>query len=147
MATIIPGPGYRGLTKLARPDAIAAAAPNSKGRSGTRHDMSIVATLGYPIEATRAVARRMVEANQPEIKAVAKVLEKKKTIYNVDIKSAIANARKEPRINATLFITKPDGSEERLIKPLESGKIAVSGDLIAFPKKSEPEVEDVKLAA
>lgn len=37
--TIIPGPGYNGLTKLARPDPIAAVAPHANGRDGTSHDV------------------------------------------------------------------------------------------------------------
>src|SRR5438309_2024694 len=45
--SIIPGPGYLGITELDRFDAIAFMAPHAAGCDGTGHDVSVVAYMGH----------------------------------------------------------------------------------------------------
>ena len=56
-ASIIPGPGYLGITQLSAFDAIAAAAPHAHGDSGTGHDVSIIEHAGESVGAAGAAAK------------------------------------------------------------------------------------------
>ncbi len=98
-ATIIPGPGYLGLTRLSRPDAIAAAAPHATGSSGTSHDMRIVGLMGHDAAAVSSAARAIIDKNHEQVEAVATILEEKGTVTGSEIQYAIRDAeKKEDRV-------------------------------------------------
>lgn len=111
--TIIPGPGYRGLTELYIPDPVAALAPHATGEDGTGQDVMVASFITNNVSAAENAARGIVNNNTEEIEEIASVLEEKKTITGNEVKKAIHNVRnrKEEVQLATVFIKSPDGSE------------------------------------
>lgn len=94
-ATIIPGPGYLGLTELSRPDPIAAAAPHATGSNGTDHDIAIVGFMGYDVSAAANAARKIIDQNHEEVAAVASLLEERQTVNGQEIQETIKNVARE----------------------------------------------------
>ena len=84
-ASVVPGPGYRGITRLRRPDAIAAAAPHSHGMGGTGHDVNIIRHMGHDVGAVYAIARNIANDNKEHIHAVAVQMDKKGTLSGGEI--------------------------------------------------------------
>lgn len=113
--TIIPGPGYNGLTKLSRFDPIAAVAPFANGRSGTSHDIFITKLSGHNPEALSGIARSITDKNRPHIEEVALTLDEKKTLGGSEIVNIMNRVEKEknkpPVKKADIYITNPDGTE------------------------------------
>ena len=107
-ATIIPGTGYLGLTKLAKPDAVAAMAPHSMGASGTGYDVYIAGIIGNAGHAQSA-ARSIISSHMEEVEAVAIALEEKKSVGSGDIKKAIYDVTNPRPEEATLFIENDEG--------------------------------------
>ena len=133
-ATIIPGPGYLGMTELSRFDAIAAAAPHADGCSGTGHDMHIVAMMGHDKGSAASAALGVVGQNRQEISAVASLLEEKKTISGSDIDHTIreVSQKKNGQEKATIHIKAPDGSEQTLQAEAQNSTIMLPGEWITL---------------
>lgn len=113
--SIVPGPGYLGITKLGRPDPIAALAPHSTGHNGTGHDVFIASLMVNDIGPASNVAKSIAQSRQKEIAAVASLLEEKGTITGYEAKEAMDSVdRKKEENKATVFIKSPDGSEKRI---------------------------------
>ena len=102
MATSIPGSGYDGLTKLSRPDAVAALAPHATGESGTGHDVFIAKMTGDA--GAESEARRIVDANTEAIEAVATALHNYGTIGPSEIDEAMDSVGKPFFKSATLVV-------------------------------------------
>ena len=68
--TIIPGPGYFGLTELHIPDPVAALAPHATGEDGTGHDVVVASFMTNDVSSAENVARRLTNENPEEIEEV-----------------------------------------------------------------------------
>lgn len=109
-ATIVSGNGYLGLTRLTKPDAVAAMAPHAMGSGGTGHDVFIAGIIGNA-GAAESAARGIINSNMDKVEAVATVLEENRTIGSGEINSAINEiTNPKPRM-ATLFIETPTGEQ------------------------------------
>lgn len=126
-ATIIPGAGYLGLTRLKRFDAVSAMAPHSMGKSGTSHDVYI-ASLFANAGAAESAARGIINSNMDKVAAVASSLEEKKTITGSDIDRVINEVKNPKPQIATLFIESQDG---RQVKE----KVEVRDNIVIVPEQ------------
>lgn len=134
--TVIPGPGYNGLTKLSRPDPIAAVAPHANGRDGTNHDVFITQLGGHNVEALSGIARNITDKKRPHIDEVARTLDAKGTLSGRDIKKVMRKVDKEKsepiKKKADVFISRPDGTNK------EISDIPYSGGIVIFPGEWVP---------
>jgi hypothetical protein len=132
--TITPGPGYLGLTELTRPDPVAAAAPHADGCSGTDHDVHIIAIMGADLGASSKVAAGITASNREEIKAVASLLEAKRTLSGGDIDETIkaVQNKKNGQTEALIIIKAPDEKEQTLKSSVKNGKVMLPGKWIAL---------------
>jgi hypothetical protein len=137
-ATIIPGPGYLGLTELSRPDATAALAPDATGHKGTGYDVRVaeVITNGNIGPASNA-ARGIIYSNMEKVEAVASILEEKKIMGNYEIREAMDSVdknRKEEN-KATVVVKNPEGREQRFTDVnVKNGVVMVPGEWINYRK-------------
>jgi len=102
-ATIIPGAGYLGLTKLSKPDAVAAMAPHAMGAGGTGYDVYIAGIIGNAGSAESA-ARGIINSNMDKVMAVAQKLEENKTLISSDISNVLFELKNPSPEEATLYI-------------------------------------------
>lgn len=132
--TIIPGPGYFGLTELHIPDPVAALAPDATGEDGTGWDVrAAISITGGNIGPASNVAKSIVNENAEEVEEVASVLEEKKTISGYEVKQAIDNVRNKRKVGekATLFIKSPEGFEQRI------PDVDVRNGIVILPPKEQ----------
>lgn len=109
--SIIPGPGYAGITEPDRLDPVAAIGPDSIGCNGTEHDRVVAASRGANLQAAAAVARGMIETHYDAILEVGKKLREQKTLDNTQAHAAIEGAEKTGK-EITVFIKDPEGNTE-----------------------------------
>ena len=136
-ATIIPGPGYLGMTKLSKFDAIAAAAAHAHGDSGTGHDLSIIRASGISESAAINGARSTLSGAEKEVYAVASLLEKKGTLSGSEIDTAMVGSEKNETSMASIFINMPDGREEKRKVEASGETIMIPGEWVAISSKSQ----------
>lgn len=133
--TIIPGPGYLGLTELGRPDPIAAAAPYATGSKGGEYDVSVIPLMGGDVNSASSAGRSIIYGNPEAVEEVASVVEERKTITGYEVKQAmnrVGNKRKEGE-KATVFIKNPDGREQRITDVnVKNGVVMVPGEWINY---------------
>lgn len=134
--TIIPGAGYLGLTKLSRPDAVAALAPHATGESGTSYDVFIASQIGAA--GAESAARSIINGNMEKVEAVAQALEENKSLGSGDINRTIYKLDHPDPEFATLVIQSPDG--ERVEKKVEvrDNIIVADGLVEIFSAKKAP---------
>ena len=131
-ATIIPGDGYLGLTKLSRPDAVAAMGPHSMGASGTSFDVFIAGQIGNA-GAAESAARGIINSNMDKVEAVASVLEEKGTIGGSEISQAIREVEHPTPQLATIFIEAPTGETQKLSNlEIHDGAIKINEEIVIF---------------
>lgn len=131
MASIVPGPGYLGITEMHSMDAVAAAAPHAHGMSGTGFDVHIIGQMGADVHAAGAAARVIMSANEDETDEIAYALEEKKTMSGSEIRWAMQNI--DLRNEVVVFIFSPEGKKEELIMaPREP--IIIPTNIVSFPK-------------
>lgn len=92
LVTSIPGPGYKGLTRLDRFDAPAAAAPHSQGRDGTGWDTMVIELSGNDIGNASGTASRILSTRRDEVYRVAARLRQKGTMGHGDVVTAMSEA-------------------------------------------------------
>lgn len=131
--TIIPGPGYNGLTTLDRPNAIAAAAPHGIGHGGTGHDMRVAGILSDNPDRMAKLGAKIAQQSHEEIIAVASELEDKKTLTDEDVESAMDRAQRQEK-EVTITIKKPDGTTETIDKKKSEKGIVVFDSEWVSPK-------------
>jgi hypothetical protein len=119
-ATIIPGPGYLGLTQLSSYDAAAVAAPHAHGDDGTSGDEAILAQEGHSVEGAGAKARAILADKSEQVEAVAEALQQKGSISGGTIR-AIMGAINDDRFEVVMRIYPPDGKTTERVA--ESGEI------------------------
>lgn len=126
--TIVPGVGFLGLTRLSKPDAIAAIAPHADGCSGTSHDLHIAESLGHNPSSLAGIARGIISQNRAEILEVRRKLHEKGTLTGGEVNDAINEAREKKNNNArsikeiTLFVSKEGGNLEKIVYTREGKK-------------------------
>jgi hypothetical protein len=137
-ATIVPGPGYLGLTELSRPDPISAAAPHATGSNGTGHDVFIIGLMGYDVSTASNVARGIIANNHKEVAAVAALLEEKRTVTGHEIQETMKNvSKKEERVMVIV--------EDADVGKIHIEEVQATKGVVVFDKKWVK--EDVALAA
>lgn len=126
--TIIPGPGYSGLTELSRPDPVAALAPHANGADGTSFDVYIAGLMGHSPESLGGVARGIIGAHQEEVEAVAVALEEERTLGSGGINKAIEEYKVPKYDTAKISVQAPDG-EQKEIKSIkvEQNQVMIPG--------------------
>lgn len=146
MTTINPEGDSLGRTLPSRMDAIAAIAAHAMGGRGTGHDRRVVRFMGHDESSVAGVARSILTKNVHKVKAVARELEKKRTIFGSEIKSVMQEAdddkRLGPKKSVDVYVKTPDGSEQKFTKDnIRNENIMVPGDWITFPvRQAEDEL-------
>jgi hypothetical protein len=136
-ATIVPGAGYSGLTKLSRPDIVAAMGPHSMGASGTGYDVYIAGLMGNAGGAESA-ARGIINSNMDKVRAVASKLEEVKTLTSVDIFRAIDEVDHPKPQPATLFIENENGDQSKKRVVVRDNILIEKVDLIEIFSTKKP---------
>lgn len=117
--TIEPGPGYLGMTKLSRPDAVAAAAPHATGSDGTSHDVYLIGLMGRDVQAASNAARDIISANQDKVMALAELLEEKRTVDGFSIEHTLReldNKKDKVKITVEDLVNNERHTEEGFAK-------------------------------
>ncbi len=125
-ASIIPGPGYLGITYLSKPDAVAALAPHSMGASGTSYDVFMASQIGGSSGAESS-ARAIIHSNSEKVEAVASMLEEKKSAGSNDIQKAIDEVDHPLPRSGTIFIEDSKGK-------VEKKKVEVRDNIVILPE-------------
>ena len=126
--TIVPGPGYSGLTELSRPDPVAALAPHANGADGTSYDVYIAGLMGHSPESLGGVARGIIGAHQDEVEAVAVALEEERTLGNGGINRAIEEYKRPKFETAKVSIQNSEGGR------VEISKAEVRDNIVMVPE-------------
>jgi len=105
--TIEPGPGYLGMVEPNGFDAVAALGPDADGDSGTSHDIRVAAMGGADINASRAVARTMLNRLREEVRLVAGLLEVERTVTGTRVAEVI---KKNEDPDEEVEVTDPIGN-------------------------------------
>lgn len=111
--TIIPGPGYGGLTSLSEANAVAAVGPDELGHSGTGWDLLMAKLMGADRGSAGAVARSLAAKAHRLIYAVASTLQDKGTISGYEVKQTMVEAE-NPETRITYL--GPQGERHEFIK-------------------------------
>lgn len=132
-ATIVPGPGYGGLTEMTRPDPIAAAAPHAQGRSGTSYDVFIIGLMGVSVGSAASAAQSILRGNQEHVEAVASELEDKRTLSGEEIRQVMTDVEKGKEV--VVFIRSPKGEEQRISeRSRHKAPVEIPKELVTLPK-------------
>lgn len=139
LVTVIPGPGYNGLTQLDRFDPVAAAAPHGRGRRGTGWDIYLVGAMGHNVGSASKTGSNIVEANPHLVNAVAKKLDANKTLDGFDVDEAMRKAEEDRRKQEVEIIFEmPDGTRQKIEKQkAENGIVVFERKWLPEPKKQE----------
>jgi hypothetical protein len=139
LVSIVPGPGYAGITVLKSADMYAAAASTAGGHSGDGHDKAIVESSGIDLSHATSVASRIMSGKKFEMLLMAALLQKRKTIHESDL-SETAKAVREGPLFLVRIISADGKKSARTIK----GAFADDKGNIKIPMenqtKSEPKI-------
>ena len=94
--TIEPGPGYLGMVEPHGFDAIAALGPDADGDPGSDHDKRVAAWGGADINASRSIARSMLNRLRKEVSLVAGLLEVERTVSGGRVAEVINKYQQDP---------------------------------------------------
>lgn len=122
--TIIPGPGYLGLTELAAFNSIAALAPDADGMEGTSHDVFIAASAGADLSASRSAAKAINIKKAEYIEAVSDALEENLTLNEPEIDKVMDEVDKGKIVDITTRRT--DGE-------MEKSEVRAKNNIVMFP--------------
>jgi hypothetical protein len=106
--SIVPGPGYLGITEMTSMSAVVALGPKSRGRGGTGWDEHIAEQIGS--SGAESAARAILSGLEDEIEEVAYALEEKKTLSGselIEVMRSVDEGR-----DYEVFVKTPDGKEE-----------------------------------
>lgn len=141
--SVIPGPGYLGITEMDSYDEVAFLGPESRGRKGTGHDVSVVESQGGNVGAGKMQARINLAAINSEVqRKVAGHLQAEGTLTREGFKNAMRIAEQGTTVETTIIT--PDG---RTIVQQESG---VQGESIivdfrnAIEEKNDEKNDEVE---
>jgi hypothetical protein len=142
-ATIIPGPGYRGLTQLSGFDAVAAAAPHAHGDDGTGHDVSIIERAGHSVGAAGSAAKSILAERHEHVEAVASALQTEGSLSGSRIREIMSDIDKGPEIIIKIFFPNAKKFERTIRRRMDgSDGILLPEDLpIEVPKATNADFE------
>lgn len=101
-ASVIPGPGYLGITELTGFDAVAAAAPHAMGHDGTGWDMTLVQAMGHDAGSVANVARDIAGKSQEIIQEVASHLDNNGSLSGNRIHDIVQDVQKGEKVKVTI---------------------------------------------
>lgn len=130
--TTTPGPGYLGLTRVRRPDIVAAMAAHADGMSGTGHDVRVAGMLGNPAAAEHT-AKGMLEAHRDEQDEVALALDEKRFLTSGEVNTIMRRTRKQ-RGEVLLIIKNPGEKEKKATVKAVNGVVMVPGEWVAVKR-------------
>ncbi len=144
--TIVPGPGYGGLTELSRFDPIAAMA--SHGEKGTGHDRLITRINGHDENAMARAAKDFISKNGEEVDAVANALDKNKTLDGNKVrkimKEVYEEKNKPPMKKADVFISDTNGGQKEINNiDISAGTVMIPGEWVLLPVPDKPNLSQV----
>src|SRR3989344_273262 len=134
-ATIVPGRGYLGLTRLTSVNTAALIAPEAEGFVGTGSDVFKYEMLGgSPSDVI--VARRIASTHKKGFHRAASLLQKKKTMTGAEIERAIKEGDEGERVLVEFI--KSDGEKNKI-------EHNASEDIVSVPNAwLVPDVEDTE---
>lgn len=109
--SIIPGPGYKGVTWLEEFDPVAAMVHPGDGDG---HDRLITILSGHNPDSAASAANTYKRENAKAITRVAQTAEVKGTLNRHDIDNAIAETEKPVEQKADIFVKNEDGSKQKI---------------------------------
>jgi len=108
--SVVPGPGYLGMTELASYDAVAFAGPASQGRDGVGHDLNVISHMGGNEDAAIMAARIRLASISDEVKEkVAGHLQAEGTLSGARFDEAVRRAKTGEVVD--IIVTRPDGTK------------------------------------
>ena len=115
-ATIVPGPGYNGLTRGANISGAARIGPHITGESGGGFDMHVAEMLGQNTSSEAIAAKSIIYENEEGIDYVASLLQKRKTMTGGQIAEAFNRFDEGERVIVELKSPEGEVSEKELDK-------------------------------
>lgn len=133
LVSIVPGPGYAGITEFTQFDAPAAAAPHRRGMSGTSWDEYILIANGHNPDSAGAAADARLSGKDKHIDVLSRRLEAEKTLTGAKVVETME--RVENGENVVIKLKDRDGN---ISKQKESG---IKGEtvIVAFPDVELPQ--------
>jgi hypothetical protein len=83
--SVIPGPGYLGLTQFNRFTSAGAAAPHADGHSGTSWDVSIIEMSGESVMGASVRGRNSILRKAKHVRKIAQELDKRGTLHGPEV--------------------------------------------------------------
>lgn len=125
-ASVIPGDGYLGITKLTKFDAVAAVAPHAMGHDGTGWDLYITKAQGHSPDHAGSVARSYATTEKNVILEVAAHLDAKGAMSGSEIKTIREDLKQGESV--TVKHTDEKGNVETIETRAEDG-------IVMFPSR------------
>lgn len=119
--SIVPGPGYKGITRFSRYEPVAAAAHVHEG--GGDYDAMIIRLMGDDVNTMASLAKSKINEKRKDIDAVAEALMEENTLTKEGVNRVIFSASQERQKKlekernkhlADIFIRSPDGSVKKM---------------------------------
>lgn len=130
--SIIPGPGYLGITQFDRFSGIAAVGPHAHGCDGTGWDTHITEATGHSVSSLIGPALAMIAAHWEGIQEVAAAVEEHGEIGHGEVVKAMkrGSRRQEGISDVEIMIQKPNGKTEKIQSEAKEGKVVIRKDLV-----------------
>ncbi len=112
--SIVPGPGYLGITKFSSFDSAAAAAPHAHGMDGTGWDEMLIEARGQSVGAADAEAKSKLARKGKHIEVLARYLQARKTISGNEVRQVMDRVDRGEEVEIT--VTTPTGGSETRIE-------------------------------
>lgn len=159
MVSIVPGPGYLGITKFSSFDAAAAAAPHAHGKSGTSWDTTLIAMQGGSVSGASAEAKSRLAGKGEHVEAVARRLEVVKSMSGGEVREIMRRVDVGEEVEIT--ITSASGEKEikteegvrgeiiivdftNISEKADSNEEEIDVNIIKFPEKTQ-EIQESEL--
>lgn len=110
MVSVIPGPGYLGITQFNRFTEVGAAAPHADGHSGTSWDVSLIEMRGGSVMSAGIRARNIIRRKEKYVQKVAQELDQHGTLTGGDISRIYREVEEGEEV--IIDIRTPDGKKE-----------------------------------
>lgn len=132
--SIVPGPGYLGITIPDGPiNLLAAVAPHAGGSDGTSHDLNIVRMHGYNPDSLMGAARSELAANKDRINAIALGLQREKTLTSSGIERVVFEYNQANFTSATVLVESPQGEVREKKVPVRDNIAMIPQEITIFP--------------
>lgn len=137
--TIIPGPGYGGLTRLRRGSILAALGPHAMGAHGTGWDVRVAQAMGHR-GGTGHIQQEVMRRHE-EVVEIGDELNRNGSMNGEQVDAAKSRARRKRRfgVSATVTMTTEDG-ELRVVEGVsirQDGTVMIPGEWMILPTKKK----------